>query len=296
MSPIRFFLSLAILATSLSSALARPPCSRHDAHCIKKCHTRPKVSPEHTTPVPEITTTPVPEITTTPVPEATTTPIPEATTTPVPEATTTPVPETTPETTPPTTPKPTAPKPTPTTIHEQATPTPAGSTSASDIQAYLSAHNDMRAKHGAKALTWSNELASKAQEWANKCVFEHSGGSLGPYGGRLKDCEHFHPEFSLTIFFQKIWLPELAISGSMLLLGPGMGRLVSGFNHESTRAAFAEHRYYLANYDPSNPQPSHFTQVVWKKTTQVGCAVQSCSGIFDASFGVRHDLKKPARC
>jgi hypothetical protein len=42
----------------------------------------------------------------------------------------------------------------------------------------------------------------------------------------------------------------------------------------------------LAQYDASNPQPSHFTQVVWKATTQVGCALQMCNGIFAASFGV----------
>jgi len=40
-----------------------------------------------------------------------------------------------------------------------------------------------------------------------------------------------------------------------------------------------------SDYDPTNPQPSHFTQVVWKSSTQVGCAVSTCSGIFDASFG-----------
>jgi len=42
----------------------------------------------------------------------------------------------------------------------------------------------------------------------------------------------------------------------------------------------------LAEYNPNNPVPSHFTQVVWKGTTQVGCAVSTCSGIFDAKFGV----------
>ena len=43
---------------------------------------------------------------------------------------------------------------------------------------------------------------------------------------------------------------------------------------------------FAAQYNPSSPVASHFTQVVWKGTTQVGCAVQSCSGIFAASFGV----------
>ncbi len=31
----------------------------------------------------------------------------------------------------------------------------------------------------------SNNLAAKAQQWANGCVFKHSGGSLGPFGGML---------------------------------------------------------------------------------------------------------------
>jgi hypothetical protein len=44
---------------------------------------------------------------------------------------------------------------------------------------------------------------------------------------------------------------------------------------------------YIANYNAQDPQPSHFTQVVWKATTQVGCAVKDCTGIFPASYGVR---------
>jgi pathogenesis-related protein 1 len=57
-------------------------------------------------------------------------------------------------------------------------------TSPSDISQYLSAHNTVRAQHGAVNLVWNNTLANAAQQWANGCKFQHSGGSLGPYGGR----------------------------------------------------------------------------------------------------------------
>jgi uncharacterized protein YkwD len=58
------------------------------------------------------------------------------------------------------------------------------STSASDVYQYLSAHNTVREKHGAANLTWNDTLADAGQQWANGCKFEHSGGSLGPYGGK----------------------------------------------------------------------------------------------------------------
>jgi len=121
--------------------------------------------------------------------------------------------------------------------------------SDSDVQTYLAAHNTVRAQHGASPLTWSNDAASKAQEWANNCQFKHSGGSLGPFGENL---------------------------------AAGTG---SGYTIDSAITSWTNE---VSQYDSSNPQPSHFTQVVWKATTQVGCAVQDCSGIFAASFGLAH--------
>ncbi|KAH7880528.1 CAP domain-containing protein [Lentinula edodes] len=119
--------------------------------------------------------------------------------------------------------------------------------SDSDVQEYLSAHNSVRAQHGASALTWSNDAATKAQQWADNCVFQHSGGTLGPFGENLA-----------------------AGTGS----GYGIAQAIDSWSSE------------VSQYDPSNPVASHFTQMVWKATTQVGCAVASCSGIFAASFGL----------
>jgi pathogenesis-related protein 1 len=53
---------------------------------------------------------------------------------------------------------------------------------ATDQEVYLSAHNSFRAKHGASALTWNQDLANYAKTLASKCKFAHSGG---PYGENL---------------------------------------------------------------------------------------------------------------
>ncbi|KAF8807576.1 PR-1-like protein, partial [Phlegmacium glaucopus] len=122
----------------------------------------------------------------------------------------------------------------------------AGGTSSADIQAYLTAHNSVRAQHGAVPLTWSDTMASKAQQWANGCVFQHSGGTLGPYGENIAAGTGSDYDIAAAI---KSWTDE------------------------------------VSQYNPNNPDPSHFTQVVWKATTQLGCAVQTCNGIFPAMFG-----------
>ncbi|EGN98598.1 hypothetical protein SERLA73DRAFT_122502 [Serpula lacrymans var. lacrymans S7.3] len=117
--------------------------------------------------------------------------------------------------------------------------------SSSDIQQYLDLHNAAREAHGASDLTWNATLATAAQTWANGCVFQHSGGTLGPYGENLA-------------------------------AGTGNFTIADGIGAWTAEAS---------QYDPSNPQPSHWTQVVWKGTSEVGCAVQTCNGIFAASYG-----------
>ncbi|TEB39193.1 hypothetical protein FA13DRAFT_455092 [Coprinellus micaceus] len=41
----------------------------------------------------------------------------------------------------------------------------------------------------------------------------------------------------------------------------------------------------VADYNPSNPRYSHFTQVVWKGTTGVGCASTQCNGMLGSGAG-----------
>ncbi|KAH9818887.1 secreted protein [Melampsora americana] len=38
------------------------------------------------------------------------------------------------------------------------------------------------------------------------------------------------------------------------------------------------------DYDPENPNPSHFTQVIWKSTTQIGCAFTKCDSVQGVSL------------
>ncbi|KAF8315878.1 hypothetical protein DL93DRAFT_2096531 [Clavulina sp. PMI_390] len=116
-----------------------------------------------------------------------------------------------------------------------------------DVDQYLSVHNTLRAAHGASAMTWNTTLAAAAQTWANKCVFQHSGGSLGPYG------------------------ENLAAGTGTVTIANG---LAMWSNEESS-------------YNPSSPEASHYTQMVWKGSHQLGCALATCAGgtIFAASYG-----------
>ncbi|KAG8761914.1 hypothetical protein FRC11_012276 [Ceratobasidium sp. 423] len=100
-----------------------------------------------------------------------------------------------------------------------------------ELNDYLTAHNDERAKHGAKALIWDENLVSSAQAWANQCKFDHSQSGQNLYAG----------------------------SGN-----PTPGHAIGFWNAESK------------DYNPENPISSHWTQVVWKGTTKLGCAMKQC--------------------
>jgi len=51
------------------------------------------------------------------------------------------------------------------------------------------------------------------------------------------------------------------------------------------------------DYNPKNPTYSHVTQVVWKNTKELGCAIVTCptGSIFPAAYGVRTPSPAPIR-
>ncbi|CAI4563401.1 AQG_2a_G0029410.mRNA.1.CDS.1 [Saccharomyces cerevisiae] len=132
-----------------------------------------------------------------------------------------------------------------TTTTSQAAATSSASSSDSDLSDFASSvlaeHNKKRALHkDTPALSWSDTLASYAQDYADN--YDCSGTlthSGGPYGENLA-------------------------------LGYDGPAAVDAWYNE------------ISNYDFSNPgfssNTGHFTQIVWKSTTQVGCGIKTCGG------------------
>ena len=115
----------------------------------------------------------------------------------------------------------------------------------------LPAHNSYRARHGVPALTWSNALASGAQLWANACTpqgggFAHSPQAFSNYGENLS------------------W-------GT----GQSPDQAVASWYAESGRY---DYNNALTSFNGSRGEVRHFTQLVWRGTSQVGCGVWNCSG------------------
>lgn len=118
--------------------------------------------------------------------------------------------------------------------------------SITQMTSFLSSHNLERLVRGARPLTWSSSLASKAEEWANSCQFRHSDGVLidEPYGENI-----------------------VAASGR--------------FTVESAVKTFIDTKPQSS----SEPFYNQWTQVVWKDTKELGCAVSTCNNIFEPAYG-----------
>lgn len=126
---------------------------------------------------------------------------------------------------------------------------PSGEPNDTALQGIVGAHNDVRSTViptpdvPLDPLVWSESAAAVAREWASGCTFGHN-----PNRGGLGENVY------------------AASAG----YGSTPDRVVKSWASESSD-------YDYANNDCSGVC-GHYTQVVWRATTAVGCAVQECTG------------------
>lgn len=126
----------------------------------------------------------------------------------------------------------------------------------------LNAHNHVRAKHGLQPLKWSDKLAAYSQEWADHL-------------GRGKSCKMYHrsgsPPYGENLYISSpiIWTEN----------NKEVARERNQVNIKSVVKAWTDEEQWY-NYKTNSCQPGrqcgHYTQVVWRETTEVGCAVKFC--------------------
>lgn len=125
-----------------------------------------------------------------------------------------------------------------------------GGSATAPMKALLASHNELRANHGAPALEWDDGLAQQAQPWADACVFTHSS-----FGNGENLAAHSNG-----------WSGDTAI--------------------RMTQSWYSE----IKDVDWSDPESGldsagHFTQLVWKSSTRIGCAQAWCEPLAQAWGG-----------
>lgn len=141
-----------------------------------------------------------------------------------------------------------------------ATPTPAADAAASrepttptrmkaaDRRAALAHHNKVRADVGVGPLRWDDRLAATAQQWADH---------LAANGCRMR---HRQPNAYGENLFQ-------GTAGRYAALDAAKG-------WESEKKLYRGGVITKTNYAPIG----HYTQMVWRETTRVGCGEALCNG------------------
>ena len=107
------------------------------------------------------------------------------------------------------------------------------------MQAALDAHNSYRAKHCVPALAWSTQLAASAQQWANRCDFNHDENSSHGENLFWGTADAYPPKAVVADWYEEI-----------------------------EAYSFAAPRV--------NDDTGHFTQVIWRRSKHLGCATARC--------------------
>ena len=120
----------------------------------------------------------------------------------------------------------------------------------------LAAHNRYRAEVNVTPLAWSDNLSSQAQ----KCADYNAANSLP--SGRQKHCRT--PGFG-----QNIALSTTSLHLSLIQMVDAWG---------SEKKNFLNGRYPSVSATGSPDAVSHYTQMIWQNTSEVGCGKASANG------------------
>ncbi|KAB5565417.1 hypothetical protein PHYPO_G00241230 [Pangasianodon hypophthalmus] len=104
---------------------------------------------------------------------------------------------------------------------------------------FLAKHNEYRKKHGAPALTISKDLCSSAQAWADHLL-------------SIKTLQHSNSNNGENLYYFQSTAPK-KLTGE-----------------EPVESWYSEIKDYDFNKPGFKFNTGHFTQVVWKSTTEVG--------------------------
>ncbi|KAI9344467.1 CAP domain-containing protein [Pilaira anomala] len=106
-------------------------------------------------------------------------------------------------------------------------------------QSALNTHNGYRARHHVPGIRWSDTLAAHAKSVSDSCVWGHNIVSTG---------QNIGLGYSSMQAAVDSWYNE-----------------VSSYNYD--------------NGESTSSATSHFTQIVWKETTEIGCAATYCANL-----------------
>jgi uncharacterized protein YkwD len=117
------------------------------------------------------------------------------------------------------------------------------------------AHNQVRAALGIGPLTWDPALAAIAQSWASACVDNEAPVGLIDHNAGRSDT---YPEYVGENIY-------------------GAGGGASGTDAVALWVSEEEDYDYASN--TCSGVCGHYTQVVWRASTKLGCGISSCPGL-----------------